>query len=117
MLVRLFVKTPHPLSIKDIMKEFNRQRFFPYNSSLYRQLHRLSKLNIVENILFSDNVIRYFFSSNNVHYYHFRCKKCKLIKSYPYNELDSKVFCKNKDFSITNKSIVIEGFCLKCKKI
>lgn len=112
-LTNVFLKAKKPLSINEIIGIFKKQNFYPYQSSLYRQLNRLTNLRVIERILFSDGVPRYFFVYKDKHFYHFRCQKCGYGESNP-KKNHNALIGKSGNYFIMSKIIIIEGFCDKC---
>ncbi len=118
-LLEVLVKSKRPLSIEEILKKFKKRKFFPYDSSLYRQLIRLSALDIVEESIFSDGIKRYCFIYGEKHHHHFECKKCGKISAIPMNSCEriiDKISDKLKKtgLKITSHALTLEGFCSKC---
>jgi Fe2+ or Zn2+ uptake regulation protein len=118
-LINTLIKANKPLSIQEILKAFGKAKFFPYRSSLYRQLLRLSKLSFVEESIFSDGVKRYCFIYEMNHHHHFECGKCGYIRNIPMKKCedissDVSKNLKRSGHKITSHSFTLKGFCPKC---
>jgi len=118
-LITTLVKAKRPLSVEEILAKFNRKKFNPYKSSLYRQLVRLSGLGVVEESLFSDGIKRYCFIYERNHHHHFECNKCGYLENVPMRSCEGvtiKVSKKLKKIGhkITSHSFTLKGLCSKC---
>ena len=118
-LIEVLVKSKKPLSIDELIKIFKKRKFHPYKSSIYRQLRRLSDLNITEESIFSDGIRKYCFIYGEKHHHHFECKKCGKIKAIPMNSCEGSINkisnkLKRSGLKITSHALTLEGLCPKC---
>ncbi|MBU0727954.1 transcriptional repressor [Patescibacteria group bacterium] len=117
-LVTTLVKANKPLSVDDVLIIFSKKKFFPYKTSLYRQLSRLAKLDIVEESVFS-GIKHYCFVFEEDHHHHFECDECGYVEKISAKNCDdfvSKISrkIKKKGHKTTSHSFVLKGLCSKC---
>jgi Fe2+ or Zn2+ uptake regulation protein len=118
-LLEVLVKSNAPLSIDEIADIFDKRKFFPYRSSIFRQIKRLSGLGIIEESVFSDGVKRYCFIYGEKHHHHFECRKCGKIASIPMDSCGKMVGSisdklEKSGFRISSHVLTLEGICPKC---
>ena len=118
-LIEILVKSKNPVSTDGILKKFKKRKFHPYKSSVYRQLRRLSDLNIVEESIFSDGIKRYCFIYGEKHHHHFECEKCGKVSAVPMNSCEKIIDkmtnqLKKSGAKIMSHTLTLEGLCPKC---
>ena len=81
-LITILVKSNRPLSVDDILKAFDKKKFSPYKTSLYRQFDKLIKFNVVEQSVFS-GVKHFCFIHEEDHHHQFECDECGYVEKIP----------------------------------
>lgn len=118
-LVNILTESNELLSVREILEKFSVQSFFPYASSLHRQLVRLAKLEVIKDITFSDGIKRYCFVIGDKPHYYFECRDCgsvTLFTSDPNQAVDVAEGELN-GYQITDRTILFKGYCLSCIKL
>jgi Fe2+ or Zn2+ uptake regulation protein len=118
-LLEILVKSNIPLSIDEMKGKFNKRNFFPYRSSIFRQIKRLSDLNIIEESIFRDGIKRYCFIYGEKHHHHFECRKCGKVTTIPMDSCEKIIDnisdkLKTSGLKITSHALTLEGLCPKC---
>lgn len=118
-LLEVLVKSKNPLSIDELIKIFRKRQFHPNESSIYRQLRRLSDLNITEESVFSNGIKKYCFIYGEKHHHHFECRKCGKIMTIPMNSCEKIANnipdkLKKTGLKVTSHFLTLKGLCPKC---
>lgn len=104
----------HPLSIQDITSELSKKNLSIDKVTIYRIIDKFLEKQIIRQIDFHDNKIRY--ELNNDHHHHLVCKICGKIQ--PIYEaclnIDTNKILKDYDFSVEDHSLEFFGKCKDC---
>jgi len=103
-----------PLSIQDIFDKIDKKNLNVDKVTIYRIIDKFLEKQIVRQIDFHDNKIRY--ELNNDHHHHLVCKICGKIQ--PIHEaclsIDTDKILKDYDFSVEDHSLEFFGRCKDC---
>jgi len=120
-LLDIFYESDSPLSISDLKSALGEKKEVPNKTTLYRQLERLTKMNILEENIFSDTVRRYCLKHKS-HHHHFICEKCGFIKNVNIDdcektakELANKL--KRKGYLLNDHIMTFSGICNNCLNV
>jgi Fur family peroxide stress response transcriptional regulator len=115
-----------------IYKELLKSKNHPHAEALYRRVKKIipdisldtvnrtlltfSKIGLVKNVEGYGDPRRYEPDLNNHH--HFRCLNCKSIIDFEYKPYDDMPVPPEikKGFRVTDKKVLLEGYCHKCLK-
>lgn len=113
--IEAFLKTRYDHPTADVVYQHIRMEYPNISlGTVYRNLSLLASLNRVRAIDCGDGIVH--FDADTTPHYHFRCRKCGCLLDMEAgleNELDDFV-SKHKDFLITGRSLLFEGFCHSC---
>ena len=120
-IIAILNKAKGPLSVNEILFFLNKKAINVDKSTVYRQLTKLSTVEIVQESLFTDEIRRYCLLINKKPHHHFICQNCGYAEILPSEVCNSfakeidKYIIKN-DNKIFIKIIEFEGLCKKCVK-
>lgn len=118
LILSLLSKSKQPLSVFDLQKAFEMQKFLANKTTIYRELDFLKEQKLIEEFQLDDGVRRY--EALSRHHHHVVCVKCKKIECVELvTELKSqeKEIEENNKFKIISHSLEFYGLCQKCQAV
>lgn len=115
-LLKVLISSSAPLTEKQIQQKLRAKNVSPNKTTVYRQLDKLLRLKIVEQVEFGDRKKRY--ELTRTHHHHLVCKNCGAIKEIKLpNDLkkQEKLIERLKNFQIISHNLEFFGLCSKCK--
>lgn len=116
-ILRILLAAKKHLSAKEV---FNRiRKNFPRASfdTVYRNLHLLAELHIVNRLDFSDGCRRYEINNRHTHHHHMVCLSCGGAWELPECPLESIRVSENvQDFRVVTHRFEVFGYCASCQK-
>ncbi|HNT30753.1 MAG TPA: Fur family transcriptional regulator [bacterium] len=116
-LVAIFQHADNPLAVPDIARELADRRLYPNKTTLYREVSRLARCNLISELDIGDGKKRYEMQTD--HHHHLVCEQCHAITCVPIaNQLCQleEELAIHHDFSISRHTLEFYGTCRKCQK-
>ena len=115
--VALLSTAPKPLSASQILESLVERGVAVNKTTVYRELERFRKLNLVQVIDFGDKK-QYFEWSSEEHHHHFVCLECDKIEEVSLDERDlireQKKLIEERGLSVFRHSLEFFGLCKFC---
>ncbi|PIR96932.1 MAG: hypothetical protein COT91_04100 [Candidatus Doudnabacteria bacterium CG10_big_fil_rev_8_21_14_0_10_41_10] len=115
-LIKVLVAATAPLTENELRGKLKLLKLSPNKTTVYRQMKKLLRLNIIQEVDFGDRKKRYELATN--HHHHLVCNNCHKIQDVKFeNELkqQEKLIERNKKFHVTTHTLEFFGLCAKCK--
>lgn len=116
-LIELMTQLERPFSVDEIRHLLKQKGIATYRGSLYREIEFLTKMRIIEHIIFHDGVLRYELS-DRIHHHHLVCLNCNQVQDVELKqELDDeeKRISRKTKFQIIRHSLEFFGLCVNCR--
>lgn len=118
--VALLSTAPKPLSVNQILESLVERGVAVNKTTVYRELERFRKLNLVQVVDFGDKK-QYFEWSSEEHHHHFVCLECDLVEDVELDERDlarqERGLVRENGWSVLKHSLEFFGLCARCQKI
>lgn len=118
-LLDIFVKEFKPLSTVEILDELKKRKIPANKTTVYRQIEKFLKNDLLYEVRFEDRKKRYELSHGDKHHHHLVCLKCGGIQDVDLpadlEEQEKQIFKKTK-FKVLRHSLEFFGLCSNCQK-
>ncbi|WP_166626645.1 Fur family transcriptional regulator [Jeotgalicoccus sp. S0W5] len=111
-MIEIFMEDERYLSAKEIQESMNEEYPGISYDTIYRNLHTLNDINVLEQTTFSGEM-QYKISCTDHHHHHFICEKCgetKVINYCPVGEWQKELG----SLTINSHKVELYGLCEKC---
>jgi Fe2+ or Zn2+ uptake regulation protein len=117
-ILQIFQEANKPLEVQEINQRLLKKNLKPNKTTLYRQMDKLLKLELVQETIFSDAISRYCLTPSAGHHHHFYCLDCGYSEDLPQDICEQitaieETFLK-RNFKINKHQLEIEGYCQNC---
>lgn len=116
-LLEFMSKNTRPFSVDEICHHLKKIGLTNHRVTVYRELERLTTINVLEPVLFHDGIRRYELIDNG-HHHHVICTNCDHVEDVALKtELDEeeKRIERKTKFQITRHSLEFFGLCASCR--
>lgn len=120
-ILKSFISANKPISIPEIQKELINKKLSPNKTTIYREIYKLEKENIIKEVFIDSKIKQYELINEEEHHHHIVCTNCnKVFEFSPPKEIEDnlkkleKELNKKNNFKITDHSFEFFGICNKC---
>lgn len=116
-ILEIFLEKKEPITIADLGKFLEKKKFFPNQTSLYRQIESLTEKEILQSLILKNSIAHY--ELQNHHHHHFVCNTCEKIECVDDETLENEIHTletklKKKGMHISSHQFSFHGECQSC---
>ena len=118
--LKILALTKVPISSEEVRRQLLRKKYRVNKTTVYRQLHSLHQLNLIDEIQFNDRSKRFeLASTESDHHHHLICLECEKVEDINFAadvERQARRITKTKHFKVLRHSLEFFGVCAECQK-